>query len=221
VPQLRYTPSAELLAILRPAYPCLHFADACATARWDPPNGFVPRGFVGALGSLDQVKLVLLIAEPGNGLPGETHPFDGNVERFMNELCEYVYVQFDRRASLFHQNVRYLLDQCWPGLSLRDQLTRTWITETYLCSAPVSTAPIPTRAWQTCVATYLRAQLRLLPDALVVALGGKAQERAGRLAALSAFSPAPPGCNQRGARPSWDAIGSAVRKRYPIAMTRT
>jgi hypothetical protein len=35
----------------------------------DSPAGLVPRGYVGAFGRLGAVKVVLLLAEPGNSLP--------------------------------------------------------------------------------------------------------------------------------------------------------
>lgn len=212
---LRYAPCPELVEVLAPAYRCRQFDEACAgNARWDPSAGFVPRGFIGALGRLRDVRLVLLLAEPGNGLPGETHPFDGDPRALIEDLGRYVFEQFDRRPTLFHRNIRYILDQCWPGTSLREQLTRTWVTETYLCSAVGSTAPVPLRSWTACRRTYLEPQLELLCDRVIVALGGKAWQRAPTSTLIHrAFSPAPPGCNQRGARASWDAVGALVRQK--------
>jgi len=70
-----FSPCAELRELLLPAYaPCTHFGGACkGVAKWDTGKGYAPRGFVGALGSLDEVELVLVAAEPGDPLPGETH----------------------------------------------------------------------------------------------------------------------------------------------------
>lgn len=204
------------MRILISSYKCVHFAGNCAgVARWDPDAGFVPRGFVGALGRLEDVQLVLMLAEPGNGLPAESHPFRGDPNGMIEELCEYVFRQYESPATLFHRNVRYILDQCWPGQDLHEQLTRTWITETYLCSAPVSTGAVSPRSWRTCVSTYLAHQLALLDGRVIVALGGKAQQRSAGLPGVHyAFAPAPPGCNQRGARPSWNRIGALVHERY-------
>ena len=57
----------ELLKIIEPAYaPCAHFTGACRTLRWDPGRGHIPRGFLGATGRLEDVKLVLVFAEPGD-----------------------------------------------------------------------------------------------------------------------------------------------------------
>ena len=213
-----YLPCPELTALLLPAYKCRHFDGGCAGAAvWDPDRGFVPRGFIGALGRLDDVKLVLLLAEPGNGLPGESHPFAGEPRDFLNELCRYVFDQFEAGSSLFHKNVRYILDRCWPGLTLRRQLERTWITESYLCSAPYATAPVLRRSERTCAESYLAPQLDLLRDRVIVALGGKADSRTARLPGIRvhrAFAVGPPGCNHRGARPTWDRIPTLLRERY-------
>ena len=40
---------------------------ACdGTATWNPGAGYVPRGFIGALGAIDEVKVVILVAEFGD-----------------------------------------------------------------------------------------------------------------------------------------------------------
>jgi hypothetical protein len=40
------------------------------------------------------------------------------------------------RRSGHHANVRVVLDLCWPDLDLREQMKRTSITESVLCSGP-------------------------------------------------------------------------------------
>ena len=57
-----------LLDILEPAYrPCAHFDGACAGACvWEPARGMVPCAFGGALGSLEEVCLIIVTAEPGD-----------------------------------------------------------------------------------------------------------------------------------------------------------
>lgn len=212
--ELSCLPCPELIDVLLPAYRCSQFEGGCAgVAKWDPEAGFVPRGFLGALGRLEDVKLVLLIAEPGNGMEGETYRFTGEARPFLEDLCRYVFDQYENNRSDFHANMRYVLDRCWPGLSLREQLTRTWITETFLCSAPFSTGPVKPRAWRTCVDHYLSKQLELLSGRVVIALGGKAQTRAARLGPMHhAFAPGKPGANFPGARPSWEEAGRLVQE---------
>ena len=59
---MTYTPVQEFVEILQPAYRCSSFDGACkGTATWKPNFGYVPRGFVGALGSIDEVKPVFPI----------------------------------------------------------------------------------------------------------------------------------------------------------------
>ena len=65
-------PAAELIENLLPAYsPCSAFQQECRSAKWCPEKGFVPRGFLGAIGSIQDVRLVLLTAEPGDPLAAE------------------------------------------------------------------------------------------------------------------------------------------------------
>lgn len=98
----------ELVEILQPAYaPCPGFRRRCrGTARWKPELGHVPRGFVGALGAVDEVKVVILVAEPGNPLAGESY-------RGTNQLMKTYRHTFDRLnegAGPFHRNLKYLLE---------------------------------------------------------------------------------------------------------------
>jgi hypothetical protein len=67
-------PAAELIENLLRAYsPCPAFQHECALVKWGPEEGFVPRGFLGATGSIHEVRLVLLTAGPGDPLPAETY----------------------------------------------------------------------------------------------------------------------------------------------------
>jgi hypothetical protein len=67
-------PAPELMAKLLLAYqPCAAFGGECPKNRWDPAHGHVSRGFLGAIGSLREVRLVLLTAEPGDPLEGERY----------------------------------------------------------------------------------------------------------------------------------------------------
>ena len=70
--------NATLKAILDPAYPyCPGFAGACrGHVRFDPVEGHIPRGFCGATGALEDIELVMVLAEPGppNGVTAHTMP---------------------------------------------------------------------------------------------------------------------------------------------------
>ena len=103
---------------------------------------------------------------------------------------------------------------CWPDASFEQHMRRVWITDSVLCSAEVEGGSVPRPAAVECRSRYLEAQLNLFPNATVAALGRKACRRlAGRRGVLQAFAVAPPGCNFRGARPSWEAIARSVRER--------
>ena len=62
-----YTPARRLVEILQQAYlPCCGFRGTCeGTAIWAPDEGLVPRGFIGALGAIEEVEIVILTAQPG------------------------------------------------------------------------------------------------------------------------------------------------------------
>jgi hypothetical protein len=213
-------PLAEILT--RCLQPCVGFSGAChPAARWAPELGHVPRGFVGALGSPDEVKLVIVAAEPGDPRPGERQDIDPSDPRAsLARICQFTYGQLEVRFSQYHANVRVLLDLCWPGLDFCKQMAKTWITESVLCSAASTTGPVPHE--RVCGDQYLRSQLSLFESVPVIALGRKAQQRARRVAPrraiIGAFAAAPPGCNRLGARPSWEAAAKEARRMLALSV---
>ncbi len=206
----RISLNSQLKKILEPAYaPCPGFSDTCFDMRWDPKTGHVPRGFRGATGTIAEIELVLVYAEPGDPQPGETHEGLASAYDFANR-------SFAAGTDLFHRNVTFILDSCWPELSLEEQLRKVWMTESVLCSAAKEGGHVRGQVAKECGKRYLLKQLELVPDALVVALGNKARNR---LVALGFFnflavkSVAPPGCNFRGARESWAQIAERLKAR--------
>lgn len=199
----------ELAAVLEPAYrPCVHFGAACTGMRWAPAQGHIPRGFCGATGNLDDVRLVLVVAEPGDPHAGERHTG-------ITSALEYTARAFRAGTDLFHRNVRDLLNQCFPDLSFDEQMKFTWITESVLCSASKEGGSVPAVSWRACGSSYLKAQLSLMPRAVVVALGSKARDRLAALGieAISAGAVAPPGCNHKGARAAWPLIVESTQRK--------
>ena len=213
---MRYTPAKELVEILQPAYsPCPGFEGGCeGVARWAPAEGHVPRGFVGALGRLDEVKVVILLAEPGDPHSLETYHGRNQLE----QTCEYTFKSLSEGTDLFHRNLKYLLGRLFPSLPLKDQLRTAWVTETYLCSAPEETGPVLRDAEKECASRHLARQLELLDSLPLIALGGKAYRRASRVQGVrnlkKAYAVGPPGCNHRPARPSWDAAANWARAMF-------
>ena len=213
---LSYTPAREIIEILQAAYePCPAFKGACnGIATWNPGAGHVPRGFIGALGATDEVKVVILVAEPGD--PHLAESYEGQDR--LGQTCRNTFRVLNEGTDLYHRNLRYLLDSLFPGLKLRDQLRQVWITETYLCSAPEEAGRVPSSAENECVSRYLARQLEVFRGLPVIALGTKAYARANRIPGVrnvrKAYSVAPPGCNRRTARPSWDDAATWARAMF-------
>ncbi len=214
---VKMLPHEQLRAVLVPAYsPCPAFETACkGKMQWAPEEGHVPRGFAGGFGPPGDVRLVLVCAEPGNPYDDEKYP-KGPPASVLKTVCRYVLTAREASKDLYHQNLRYILNGCFPGMEFRKQLERVWITNSVLCSAEREGGQVPAAVGHECRERYLEAQLRLFPTALVVALGRKAQQRLRTWRNVQpAYSVAPPGCHRREARPSWDAVIKRFRSQYP------
>lgn len=215
-------PTSAIAEILSSAYaPCPALESACGSGsvRWDPAAGHVPRGFCGAVGNGDEVKLVLVCAEPGDPHATESHAGDGSPEGRFESVNRYAWGCFANGKDLFHRNMRELLNLCWPGLSFEAQMRRTWITDSVLCSANKEGGPVPRRVERECATRFLVPQLKQFSGAVVVALGQKAKgrlTRAGINRFETAFSIAPPGCNRAEARQSWLRIGRLIQARFGL-----
>lgn len=201
-------PHPSVLNVLEPAYnPCPGFARTCKSMRWAPSAGHVPRGFVGAYGSTEGVRLVLVTAEPGNPYIDEQYPTSGTPRQILEVTCRNAYQIIVSSIDPYHQNLRYILNGCFPNMSLREQLKHVWKTDSVLCSAKNEGRYVRAAIESECRTRYLEAQLRLFPNAVIAALGTKAIRRLrGWPNVLSAISIAPQGCNLPRARPSWDDI---------------
>lgn len=126
-----------------------------------------------------------------------------------------MYKRFAAAPSQHHKNIRYIIDGCFPHMPFTEQLKKVWVTEAILCSA--STAINSTHTPDTrkaCRNNYLGKQLELFKNAIVVALGGKAYNQVKDIKGiLKAYAVAPPGCNHKPAKPSWDEIIKTVKKK--------
>jgi hypothetical protein len=203
-------PPPELVSILLPAYsPCPGFEGRCkGSVRWDPANGHIPCGFRGATGNLEEVKLVLVCAEPSKSLPGEEYELlrGGPRDYFRRE-----YTRASRHlkhpTDQFARNIRRIIDMAWgPRVPFEEQMRKTWLTNAVLCAARKDAGPVPPAVETECVKRYLLAQLELFPDARIVALGGKAQQRLARAGVQKferAWAAGAPGCNMPQAPESW------------------
>lgn len=210
-------PAPPILSLLRPAYePCPGFTSGCREAVWNPTTGHVPRGFCGATAGAEEVRLVPVCAEPGDPHISESHESDGSPDGHLASVNRYAWGCFATGKDLFHRNVRRLLDLCWPGSSFEDQMRKTWITDSVLCSAPKECGPVRHSMETECATRFLAPQLSQFPNAMVVALGRKAERRLRRAGIKGyeyAYSVAPPGCNHVPALPSWERIAGLMHER--------
>jgi hypothetical protein len=175
------------------------------TMTWDPSEGHVPRAFRGAIGESAEVKLVLVCAEPGNPFLSESYPLDATPLEHLQNVYAFVWHALEFPSDQFARNIRSILELAWPGMSFREQMRRTWLTNSVLCSAAYEGAAISSAVEKECGIRYLLPQLSVLRNARVVALGRKAQNRLKRLGIRfePAFAAAPPGSNFPGAVESW------------------
>jgi uracil-DNA glycosylase len=105
------------------------------------------------------------------------------------------------------------LNMCWPGQGFDEQMRRTWITESVLCSAKKEGGHVPVRVGKECRRNYLERQLALFPSAVVAALGSKAANRLAGLDVVICGAAAPPASVRQDIRESWNAIARELRKR--------
>lgn len=205
-------PDDKLSELLRAAYlPCSNFG-VCAEARWAPESGHIPRGFLGATGALEDVELVMVFAEPGHPHPGEIYDSTDNPDTLLENGMHHAYESFANGTDLFHRNVRWFMGQLYPDLTFDEQLRYVWLTDGRLCSIDNE---IGGQRDHRCAERYLRTELEMLPNATVVAFGGKAHDYVRRLKVehVKAYALAPPGANHTPARPSWDKALELVKSR--------
>jgi hypothetical protein len=173
----------SLLDVLKPAFRCDHFDGVCRDEmKWCPETGYVPRGFGGANpnGSLDEVRLVIVTAEPSDPVKGETYeegPADTIIEKQLNLVDSYIRGMTPDPNSRYADSIKTILNLCFHKDDLDAQLRRTWFTNAVKCSAQTVGGKVSREIERACAAKYLKEEIRCLPNAYVLALGGKAQDR--------------------------------------------
>ena len=184
----------------------------CPQAQWEPDEGHIPRGYLGATGSVEDVELVMVFAEPGHPHNDESYNESLGPEGLMSACTAHVYKCFKRDRDLFHRNVRWFMSQLFPEMDFDQQLQRVWLTEGRLCSIYDEIGNTKDRI---CAENYLVKQVNLLPNATVVAFGGKAQYYLKGIGIdyIGAYALAPPGANHKPARPSWEAAIDKIKRR--------
>lgn len=209
-------PCEAVRAIMRPALaPCSEFEGTCRDSmRWAPEQGHIPRGCCGALAGAEDVRVIMVVAEPGDPHPDEHYPAAATPDDYLARCTAHAFRCFAHGRDRYHANARAFLDLCFPGMAFSEQLRHAWITESCLCSAAKECGHVPAGVAQRCAERYLAPQLRLFRGAAVVAFGAKAQARLRALgiACIDAGALAPPGCNRQEARQSWAAAAARVQE---------
>jgi len=171
---------------------------------------------------LINVKLItdkyLVCAEPGDPHPNENHGRTPQPDGYLNSAYSYAWDCFITGKDLFHRNIRDILDLCWPNTSFEEKMRNALIMDAVLCSARREGGSVQSAVTTECGQRYLLKVIKALPNAAVVALGKKAQQRLLRLGFhqfIPAFAAAPPGCNYRGAKASWEKVAQEIRKARP------
>jgi hypothetical protein len=208
----------KLKDIILPAYnKCTGFGGICKDyVIWDPKNGHIPRGYCGALGRIEEVKLVLVMAEPGNPSNQEKY-FGPTQEDYLQEHINYVSF---KNGNKFHSNVRLILSLCFPDMEFSEIFKKVWITESVLCSTgpdKSSTGTVPKCVVKECGNRYLKAQRQLFENAYWVAVGAKARNRMQSLKIFfneAIIHPAPPAGLTKKAIESWESMAKAFRQQY-------
>ena len=170
----------KLEDVLLKAYgPCLAFVGACSEMRWDTARGHVPRGFCGAAGELVEVKLVLVCAEPGDPHSDE-HYGGGNSQSQLQRAYLHAYKSYREGTDLFHRNIRLILGLCWPDCTFDQQLRKTWLVDSVLCSARTEGGRVSGTVESECRRRYLERQPRADADGRRCCSGGQGFQAPGR-----------------------------------------
>lgn len=218
--QPRAMPPSDLVATLKAAYPCPAFNNNCsAVATWHPEKGHIPRGFTGATGTIAEVRVILLTAEPGSPKESESYPATSSPESLFGQAHEFAYRLLMEDKNPLHHSLRSFMDLVFPGESLEEQLRKVWIAPTRLCSAKWAGASVAAASERECAQRYLEPLLHLWPGSPIVAFGAKARRRitqfvldpAVKRGVIFAQAVSPPECNKSRARMSWASAAEKVR----------
>jgi hypothetical protein len=85
--------------------------------RWNPKAGHVPRGFCGAISTPDDVKLVLITAEPGDPHAEENHEDNRTVNGRFNSATNYVWNCYAVNGVEIFFTATYVISLIFAGQS--------------------------------------------------------------------------------------------------------
>jgi hypothetical protein len=79
--------------------------------------------------SIEDVEVVIIVAEPGNPLPGQGHVVTGDPVANLEAVCRDAYGVLESPVGTWQAAVPWQLNLIYPGMSLAGQVRRVWITE--------------------------------------------------------------------------------------------
>ncbi|GAA3975842.1 hypothetical protein GCM10022278_35900 [Allohahella marinimesophila] len=209
MPQLETT-HRELLDLQRAMLDDQHFKSLCLAhgLPWSPAEGYEPRWYGGP--APKDVELLFLMAELGPITPTEA-------KKLLPAINHDSFLR-DRNLNLqehyWRLNLKTLCSYVWPENTEQMMEKHLAGSCTFWMSLPhgSTTKSVPKPLIEYFSNTYLRELLRLFPNALILAAGGKARDRLRRLGVdyehCWAFTR--PGCNRREAHESRAAAGKAL-----------
>jgi hypothetical protein len=208
---------SSLIRLLKEAFPCQNFKKTCRDhMKWIPERGYVPSGFGGANGSLDDVQLVIITAEPSTPLKDDTYAGSPKkmISKELSLFEKYMRGHVADNKSRYFPNLKEILDNFFgPNRSLDDKLKSTWFTTSVKCAAERTGGPVKRNIEIACTDLYLKRELGLLPNAFVLALGGKARDRLKRVGIyVNAWAHHPSARNPIKREASWQAAATCFRK---------
>lgn len=206
---MTFQQDSKLIDMLINMQKCNNFG-VCAEAKYDPSMGHIPRGFSGATGTLDQVLLVMVMAEPGFPLPDEV--YSGEPEEDLKVLLSSKYLRSGENQ--IHRNVLQFLNDVFPMFAgnVDELLKRVWLTESRHCSIAHEIGNIRKRDRLICSERHLVEQVKMFPNAIVLLAGGKAKQVKNLISnSIECGAFAPPGCNHFNVRKSHADAAEKVR----------
>ncbi len=161
--------------------------------KWEPSQGFIPRGWIGGIGKIHEIRLVFVVAEPNSPMGEEEDKYVGNISSqnimtlyhdvamlaLMDGKTKQISRNEKKMKSRFHSRMLDILQMFWaPQAEFAEILTRTWITPAVLCSEARNLKNGNSKVEKACAKIYLKKQLDILREhAFIVALGEKARNR--------------------------------------------
>ncbi len=186
--------------------------------------GHRPRHVAGNLADPAAIRLILLLAEQGSS-PGPEEQNREMTNWLDDVVCDGVgggggfRLRYDEKAaSLYEINPRDFIASVWPDQNYRERMAKAIVTNSFWMQSRESGCAIPARAADE-FGVHLRRFVKIFPNAVVVAAGAKARDRARRagISHISMGALTPPGSNQHKIRETWRIAAAEVRQRLASA----